>query len=274
MLNVTNYKIMGHGNPLYIIHGGTMLDTEYMVKPLEKLSDNNELVFIDLHGRGTSPYPGDSLNNFIHDINYIDSIRQYLGHHKINILGHSFGGFIALAYVKLYPNDVNKAVIVSTPININDSIFGIKQQELLLKLSVDTIKNKYDNLKLLKYLNIYDTNLVKKEYLRNFEISMLTQDTAKHFKKMERLYNESISDNWLKVFNTRLLNINSNFFKEFKNIQFLLIYGKYDNVAFIDRQPSYKSKDNVKLRIYDKSSHIPFYEQNEQFVKELKEFLK
>lgn len=258
---------------LYIVHGGPMLNSSYMVQPLEQLAGKFKLVFIDLPGRGKTPYPGDSLNNFYHDVQYIDSIRKSLGDEKINILGHSWGGFVAMAYAKLFSGHVNKAVIVSAPVNVNDSVWAIRQAGLLKKLRVDTIKNKYDNLKLLKYLNIYDTNLVKKEFLRSFEISMLNHDTAKYFKKMDRIYNETIEENWNQVFHSSVLNISPGLFSELKSIKFLLIYGKYDNVAFLDRQPNYLGVINVTKLIFDKSSHNPFYEQNELFIKEVIKFL-
>lgn len=271
--NSNEYYKIGHGVPLYVIHGGPMFNSKYLIEPLEVLSNDFELVFIDLPGRGNSTYPGDSMIGLQFDINSIEKIRNELNHTKINILGHSWGGYVALGYLQLCPQNVDKIIAVSTPIIINDSLFSLRQKELYLKLSIDTIKSKIDNIKLMTYLNIYDSTLVEKKYLERFRESILYHDTSVYFNNMRTTYNSHIYYEWNCIFGTSLMNIDSNYFQIHMDRKFLLIYGINDEIGFVEYLKPIKNFNNIEIIVYDNASHLPFYEHNKMFIKQVKRFL-
>jgi proline iminopeptidase len=267
-----NYFSFGKGEAIFVIHGGPLFNSTYLIEPFSELSLNYHLIFIDLPGRGASILPEDSICGLNSDVESIEKIRKKMNIDKINLIGHSFGSIVSLAYSKKYSDKINKIVLVSIPIEVNLEIFTQKQNDILTKLSADTIKNKYDNLKLLKKINFHDTNLVNIKYLKAFEKSILNHDTARHFKTLNELYFKNIEKDWDYYFNLPFFSIK---YKTFESeLKTLIIHGKHDEIAFIEYFDSSLFPKNVKYHLFENSSHNPFYEENKMFIKLIKDFFK
>lgn len=104
----------GSGEPLVVVHGGPLLDHGHLVPPLRPLGDRFRLVFYDqrLAGRsaGTVDSASVSLDQFVADI---EAIRTALGLDRIHLLGHSWGGLIAMEYAIAHPDRLRSLVLVS-----------------------------------------------------------------------------------------------------------------------------------------------------------------
>ena len=84
-------KVAGSGKPLIVIHGGAgFLTHDYLLPHLERLSENNLVVFYDQRGLGksTGELTAESINlkSYVDDI---EAIRKSLGAPKVSLLGHS-----------------------------------------------------------------------------------------------------------------------------------------------------------------------------------------
>ena len=76
--------------------------------------------------------------------NYADWVREFLkasGLTRVNLVGHSFGGQIAIYFTRHYPNQVKKLVLVSSagvrpPVSLKRSLFWLlaKSGKLIFKL--------------------------------------------------------------------------------------------------------------------------------------------
>lgn len=273
--DTVNYNVKGHGEPIYVLHGGPMFNSLYMKSALEDLDKDFKMVFIDLPGRGKSSFYSDSSIGFKYDIKSIEFVRKMLNDKVISLLGHSFGGFVSLGYTNEYPNNVNKVICVSSPLFINDSIFNNQAMELYQYLSIDTIKTKHENLNLLIHLNIYDTNMVKTSFIKDFENSMVYHDTSEVFSQVAEHYNMTLKNQWNEIFHTDLLHIGYSYFQANSNKKFLFLFGEDDELAFINKwKDKINELSNVRYKIYQNSKHLPFYENNTEFIKDVKSFLK
>jgi proline iminopeptidase len=106
-------KIMGHGNPLALMHGGPGLDYQTMLS-LQPLEDQFTLVFYDHRCNGRSigaEVTSMTMENLTADA---DALRQALGFEKWAVLGHSFGGNVALEYALRYPQNLSHLILVNT----------------------------------------------------------------------------------------------------------------------------------------------------------------
>ena len=106
-----NYKQYGTGDDVVLLHGwGQNIG---MMEPLgNKLSTNHRITIIDLPGFGVSNEPDFAYTIF----DYTETIHELLVSLKIDnpiIIGHSFGGRIAIVYASLY--SVNKLVLFGSP---------------------------------------------------------------------------------------------------------------------------------------------------------------
>jgi proline iminopeptidase len=108
-----NIKVVGHGYPLVLMHGGPGADL-YTLLSFRQCKDQFTLVFYDHRCNGRSKgAPLDSLTweNLTADA---DSLRETLGFDEWAVLGHSFGGQVALEYALRYPNSLSHLVLLDT----------------------------------------------------------------------------------------------------------------------------------------------------------------
>lgn len=105
---------VGAGDPVLVVHGGPLLDHGYLEPWLRPLAGDHELVFFDQRLSGRSSGRVDSasvrLDTLVADM---EAIRQALGLTRVHVLGHSWGGLLALRYALRYPEAVRSLVLVS-----------------------------------------------------------------------------------------------------------------------------------------------------------------
>ena len=108
---------LNKGVPLIILHGGPGGCVE-RYEPLEKLADFGvPLIFYDQLGCGYSRVPKNHKIswNFRIFLDELFNLINYFGLTKYNILGHSWGGMLALEYVCNFPHDgLEKLILFST----------------------------------------------------------------------------------------------------------------------------------------------------------------
>lgn len=104
-------EVEGNGPPLVLMHGGPGAD-QWTLLPLRRLADRFTLVFYDhrCNGRSTgAPVESMTWENLTADA---DALRERLGFDRWAVLGHSFGGNVALEYVLRYPARVSHLVLM------------------------------------------------------------------------------------------------------------------------------------------------------------------
>ena len=105
--------VIGQGPPLLLMHGGPGLDHVSLTQ-FRQLADRHTVVFYDhrCNGRSTgAPATSMTLDNLTADA---DALREDLGFKRWAVLGHSFGGHVALEYVLRYPERVSGLVLLDT----------------------------------------------------------------------------------------------------------------------------------------------------------------
>ena len=117
-INGTNhfYQTMGTGDSLVILHGGPGLSHQYLKSQLDSLlSSNFTLLYYDQRASGWSDGIKDTskltIQTFVEDL---ESLRKHFKLSKMNLLGHSFGGLLAMHYAITYPGKVNSMILVDT----------------------------------------------------------------------------------------------------------------------------------------------------------------
>ena len=108
------YTRRGKGTPLVLLHGFP-LDHHLWDDIVPLLEDKFDLILPDLRGFGESttvdvPY---SMDDYASDI---AGLLDQLGIQKAAIAGHSMGGYVALAFARLYPERVSGLALISSQI--------------------------------------------------------------------------------------------------------------------------------------------------------------
>lgn len=105
-------KVMGQGDPVLLMHGGPGLDHSTL-SSLEPLADRFTLVFYDhrCNGRSTGAVESMTWHNLTADA---DALRQRLGFDRWAVVGHSFGGLVALEYALRYQSRLSHLLLLDT----------------------------------------------------------------------------------------------------------------------------------------------------------------
>lgn len=110
------YHVRGAGDPLLCMPGGPGLDSTYL-GDLGGLSDLRQLVLLDNRGTGRSATPADPTSyrcdRLVDDV---EALREHLGLPRVNLLGHSAGTNVVLAYAVRHPERVDRLVLVNPSI--------------------------------------------------------------------------------------------------------------------------------------------------------------
>jgi pimeloyl-ACP methyl ester carboxylesterase len=106
-------QVLGQGYPLLLMHGGPGAD-HWTLAPFRVCADQFTLVFYDHRCNGRSagaPVSSMTWDNLTADA---EALRQKLGFEKWAVLGHSFGGHVALEYALRYPDSLSHLVLLDT----------------------------------------------------------------------------------------------------------------------------------------------------------------
>jgi pimeloyl-ACP methyl ester carboxylesterase len=112
----------GSGPPLLCHPGGPGCSAEYF-GGLPDLAEERTLLLLDPRGTGASDRPADredyALEAYAGDV---EAVRARLGLGRIDVLGHSHGGFVAMAWAGAHPDRVGRLVLASTAPRFTDAI--------------------------------------------------------------------------------------------------------------------------------------------------------
>ncbi|HEX9690522.1 MAG TPA: alpha/beta fold hydrolase [Gemmatimonadales bacterium] len=104
---------LGRGEPVVVVHGGPLLEHGYLLPHLSPLADHYELILYDqrLSGRSASTVDSASvrLATFVEDI---EALRAALGLGRIHLVGHSWGGLLALRYAIEHGDHLRSLVLL------------------------------------------------------------------------------------------------------------------------------------------------------------------
>ena len=108
------YRRLGHG-PVLVCHpGGPGFSSTYF-GDLAALWEQYTLIMLNPRGTGGSDRPADprayGIDDYVADL---EALREHLGEERLQLLGHSHGGVVAMAYAAAYPGRVRKLVLSST----------------------------------------------------------------------------------------------------------------------------------------------------------------
>ena len=135
----TWYRIVEGGDtekaPLILLHGGPG-SSHNSLEVLDDIADTGRtLVFYDQIGCGHSPAPDERTDLFTKEVwcEELANLRQHLGLTRVHLLGHSWGGMLAITYLSdCHPQGVLSAVLSSTlP---SSSLWAKEAHRLIAKL--------------------------------------------------------------------------------------------------------------------------------------------
>lgn len=115
--NVTlHYQTMGRGEPVLILSGGPGAPSAYLEPVYDDVARHARAILLDQRGTGRSVLRRTdsttlTLRLVVEDI---EALRKRLGVKRLTLLGHSWGGQLAMAYTVAHPTRVHALILVGS----------------------------------------------------------------------------------------------------------------------------------------------------------------
>lgn len=237
-----NYYNAGIGKPIIMLHGWgqSLASFEPIYKELEK---EHEVFVLDLPGFGKSPECDHALDIFDYELVLYNFIKE-LKIIKPTIVGHSFGARIAI---------INAAR--------NDNI-----DKLILTGAAGIVPNR----SLKYYLSVYNYKfmklLIKTPFYSQYKEDLLKQSGSEDYKNATPILKETL----IKTVNEDL----KQYIRDI-NCPTFLYWGELDEATPIaDGRLMHELIKDSKLKICPRFGHFAYLENYQDFLEEIKQFLK
>lgn len=107
------YEIHGRGEPVVLLHGGFMTITNNWAGWIGDLSRTRKVIAVEMQGHGrTADIPREMSNE--NNADDVAALLKYLKIPRADLLGYSMGGGVALQVAVRHPDQVRKAVVISS----------------------------------------------------------------------------------------------------------------------------------------------------------------
>ncbi|WP_206880020.1 proline iminopeptidase-family hydrolase [Alicyclobacillus mali] len=272
-----SYWIYGEntlGIPLLCIHGGPGMPHDYL-EPLIGLAEDRPIIFYDQSGCGASDPIADvtklTVSYFVEEL---EAVRRELGLREIHLLGHSWGGWLALEYTVTYKTRIRSLTICGSPASAEDFVLGCGELRCQLPRWMQE-------------------EILECEQLGDFQspsyVAVTHEFYRRHFCRLEP---------WPEPVKRAMENLNLDIYlhmwgpSEFGPVNGVLrdwsIEGRIGSIcipSFVacgvwdEARPKYMCKlcaslsGPAEFHVFENSSHLPFWEDHDAFLRALRVFL-
>lgn len=294
----SGYIQVENKNIYYEVHGGTHLPVflylhggpgagsyDFIEHQGQRLSKFMRVIAIDQRGVLRSDPIADEEPFGIFDlIKDCEAIRKQLGIEKWGIIGHSFGGYLAVQYQLHYPERVTQLLLECPMFDLGSSarslITGaIKEynrlgkdkmvEECSVALKITNPENLWNEcIKILRDLGVHKDNLYvygeEKQFFDHLveKSGIPKENWERAGSHQQKLYQEG------EIFESLLPRLNS------INCPILLMKGKYDWVTANNQLTVFDNgQSNRQISMFNHSGHFPRFEEPELYAKVIKEFI-
>ncbi|MFD1095435.1 alpha/beta fold hydrolase [Salegentibacter chungangensis] len=270
-----HYRSVGNGkDTLVVLHGGPGLHLNYLDADLRPLALSKTLIFYDQRTAGKSTLVKDTtrlrLQDYVEDL---EAVRQYFDIGRLNLMGHSWGGFLAASYAIEYPHKTRSLLLVEPgPPPAYKPFFEDFQPT-----------GRIDSLRLKKMNRVAETWADSENPYKN------CWDFFSIFGRAYTSNPEYVKQAWGGICNSPQKVLNSPYRKyvigslgkeydlrsKLKELDLpvLIIYGKDDPLPIGGVKQWNEAFKNSRMVVIENSGHFPYYEKPDEFFPLVTSFL-
>ena len=259
----------GNGVPCVYLHGGPgywSKSFKYYVGGL--LSEEMEMIYFDQRGCGQSEASSNSDYSLERLLQDLEEIRIYLGIEQWYVMGHSFGGLLAVNYADRFPERIKGLILSNITLDMKES-FGCQIRKGRKLLGLEPLDFPiHDVSKLLD--SFYQTvqQLLEKDLFYRLQFRSLLDK-----EKLDEIDMEFQAKSGFQSY----IFSSESYFQDFReltsavSVPVLVLSGKYDYAIGPTHQESFQFKQAVYKVLG--SGHHPYIENPEVFKKVVCEFI-
>ncbi|MFB2979184.1 alpha/beta fold hydrolase [Microseira sp. BLCC-F43] len=265
------YIVEGTGTPAIVVGSSLYYSRTFS----HNLRNHLNLVFVD-HRGFSPPYDCQDTSGFQLDllVDDIELVRKQLGLDRVMIIGHSGHAFMALEYAKKYPANVSHVVMMCAAPNfspeghiaaqryLNDSV--CPERKAVLAKNLARLPQEIEAAPEKAFITYCLLMGPKSWFDYNYDATKLWEGIQVNMAMFDYVWGEVFRD----------IDITENL--ERLQAPAFLALGRYDYLV----PPPYMWESirdkfsNLTIRVFEKSSHAPHFEEPDLFDKELIEWLR
>lgn len=264
-----------NGETLLLLNGGPGLPCDYLREAHSCLTDDGfRVVTFDQLGTGKSDRPGDEkLWNITRYVAEVETIRRKLDLGKVHLLGHSWGGWLAIEYALTHPEALRTLILEDTvadmphlvsELNRLRAALGSETVAMMQRHEAEGTINHPEYLAAITILNyrhvcrLDEWPAPVKRSLDDWNMGpYVTMQGPNEF-----LYTGNLKD-WNRVPDLHRI-----------TAPVLITTGQHDELTPACALRMKQNLPNAELHCFPNSSHMPFYEEPHAYYPVLRDFLK
>jgi proline iminopeptidase len=263
------YETLGAapGTPLVVANGGPGFDHTYLhiSDAWDAIAKTRNVILYDQRGVGrSSPIaPGQSCN-LRDQIEDLEALRAHIGAEQMDLLGHSWGGYLVMAYAARYPQHIRRLLVVdSAAPKVSDTVFLFK----------DVFPEGVERENAAEFAGLMGDKAARVKSLREY-FSMLFYSPEKRDAALAKMTDvtENVEVNETIWHDLQRFDLNPELPKY--HFPVIVMTGRFDmNVAPVVAYKIHKAIPGSQFVVFDRSGHLPFYEEADKFVQTVESFL-
>jgi proline iminopeptidase len=262
----------GSGYPLLVFHGGPGVDHHSFGDYLDALADEYRLILVDQRSNGRSdraPEDTWSLRQMAADVG---SLARALNLGRYAVLGHSYGAFVVLQHAVDFPGDAAQTIVSSgipsaryleqidrnlaafEPVELREQVTESWEREKSVRTQEEVAQLLHDQWPF-QFADPHDPRI--EDYERRTAKSIYSTDVLRRFAS-EEYGGIEVED--------RLGDVTQ---------PVLVLAGRHDRTCSVEAaQTIAEGVRQGHLVVFESSGHMTFVEQNEAYVRTVRDFLR
>ncbi|WP_299668475.1 alpha/beta hydrolase [uncultured Polaribacter sp.] len=249
--NIT-FSDVGKGTAVVLIHG--FLENSSMWNDVSfELEKKNRVITIDLLGHGKSDCLG-----YVHTMELfaetVEAVLKHLRIRKCILIGHSLGGYVALAFAEKNPQKIKGMCLLNSTSNEDD-----EERKKLRTRANKMIQNNFTAMVRMSFTNLFDkeSSIIFKNEMKSALEEALKTPIQGYIAGQEGMR----------------IRTNRNYVLTENNFKKLLIIGEKDPVLDFKTSLEEAKKTNSKVVVFP-NGHMSHIENKEQLISTVKNFVK
>ncbi len=245
------YKDIGLGKTIVLLHG-FLEDQSMWNDAVTILSKKNRVITIDLLGHG-----GTGCIGYIHTMEdmamAVKAVLNHLEATDCTFIGHSMGGYVALAYAELYTKDIKGLCLLNSTYEADD-----EERKLLRTRANKMVQSNFDNMVRLSFSNLFSA---KSKAIHKTKYESALQAALKTPLQGYMAAQEGM----------KLRNDSSTFFSE-ASFDKIILLGKKDPVLNYEEILQFAKRHNIETHIFSEG-HMSHIENKEDYLLRIMHFI-
>jgi len=246
-----NYTVSGKGPVVVLLHG-FLEDLTMWKDTVAVLEKTSKVICIDLLGHGKTGCIG-----YVHTMtDMAEAVKAVLNHLRLRkyiFIGHSMGGYVALAFAKLYTKSVKGLCLMNSTFEADDA-----ERKQLRTRANKMVQNNFDNMVRMSFANLFSAEskaIYKKEYELALAIALKT----------------SVQGYMASNEGMKLREDNSSFFAK-ASFKKLILLGKKDTILDYKQLSLFAENQGIEKHSFS-DGHMSHIENRSEFLQEIMRFI-